>query len=81
MAFKSKQAGYDYANQFNREAYDRVTVMVPRGGKDEIKAAAARAGESVNTYIKTAICQRMERDRAGADPGREDPAGASLAGK
>lgn len=42
---------------------DRVSIAMSKGKKDEIKAAASAAGESMNQYIVTAIDQRMERDK------------------
>ena len=42
---------------------DRVSIAVAKGKKDEIKAAASAAGESMNQYIITAIDQRIERDK------------------
>ena len=38
---------------------DRVSIAMAKGKKDEIKAAAVVAGESMNQYIITAIDQRM----------------------
>ena len=38
---------------------DRVSIAMAKGKKDEIKAAAVVAGESMNQYIITAIEQRM----------------------
>lgn len=49
-------------NRYMQKAYDRLNVLVPKGRRDEIKAAASTAGESMNQYIVTAIDQRMERD-------------------
>lgn len=43
--------------------YDRVVLTMPKGKKEEIKAAAATAGESMNQYILAAVDLRMERDR------------------
>lgn len=40
---------------------DRVSIAMAKGKKDQIKAAAAAVGESMNQYIITAIEQRMER--------------------
>lgn len=50
-------------NRYMQKAYDRLNVLVPKGRRDEIKAAASTAGESMNQYIVTAINQRMERDK------------------
>ena len=41
---------------------DRVSIAMPKGKKDDIKAAAAAVGESMNQYIIHAVEQRMERD-------------------
>lgn len=50
-------------NRYMQKVYDRLNVLVPKGRRDEIKAAASAAGESMNQYIVTAIDQRMERDK------------------
>ena len=42
---------------------DRVSIAMPKGKKDDIKAAAAAVGESMNQYIINAVEQRMERDK------------------
>ena len=40
--------------------YDRVNLFMDKGKRDEIKTAAAEAGQSVNAYINQAIAERME---------------------
>ena len=52
-----------WQNDYISRAYDRINLTVPKGQKDEIKAAADAAGESVNGYIKRAVEMRMERER------------------
>ena len=42
---------------------DRVSIAMPKGKKDDIKAAASAVGESMNQYIINAVEQRMERDK------------------
>ena len=41
---------------------DRVSIALPKGKKDEIKAAALAAGESMNQYIIAAVDARIELD-------------------
>lgn len=41
---------------------DRVSVAMPKGRKDEIKAHAEKNGESVNAFINRAIDETMERE-------------------
>lgn len=49
-----------------KEKYDRIQVVVPKGEKDLIKAAADSAGESLSAYVATAVRQRIAREqRAG----------------
>lgn len=45
----------EYINAYNREKYDRITILVPKGRKEEIKATAKKEGLSVNEYIINAI--------------------------
>ena len=42
--------------------YDRFTITVPKGERDQIKAAAEHAGESTNAYISNAIHKRMSAE-------------------
>jgi predicted HicB family RNase H-like nuclease len=56
-------------NKYNTKAYDRIAIMAPKGGKSEIKAAADRAGQSVNAYILEAVQQRMTADGNSTDNG------------
>lgn len=54
-----------YNNQFNANAYDRITLTVPKGKKDEIKAHAESLGESVNGYLWRLIQEDMARNKEG----------------
>jgi len=47
------------------EKLDEVRIRMPKGKKDDIKAVAAAAGESVNQYILNAVDQRISREAAG----------------
>ena len=66
MAYKEKTDTIKYNNEFNKRAYDRINLTVPKGQKEVIQAAAQAANESVNAYIYTAIVQRMEREQTAA---------------
>ena len=58
-----KKNATEYKNKFNAENYDRYSLMLPRGTKEKIKAAADAAGLSVNAYINQAIAERMQSDK------------------
>lgn len=43
-------------NQYKRDNYDRIALLVPKGGKEKLKEAAKRNDmRSVNALIVTAI--------------------------
>lgn len=52
-----------YNNQYNAGKYDRVTIMLQKGEKEGIRKHAVARGESVNSFIKRAIVETMERDK------------------
>ena len=43
---------------------DRISIAVPKGHKETIKAHAEAHSESVNGFINRAIEETMERDKA-----------------
>ena len=42
-------------NRYNAKAYDRITLLVPKGSKEQIAEAARAKGQSVNSYITSLI--------------------------
>ena len=52
-------------DRYNAKAYDPITLRVPKGQKDIIKAHADRYDNgSVNAFIQRAITETMERDQS-----------------
>ena len=41
--------------EHNAKAYDRITLLVPKGSKEQIAEAARAKGQSVNSYITSLI--------------------------
>ena len=62
MAYTEKQR--DYSLQYARDNLKRIPLDVQKEKYDQIKAAADAAGEKVNSYIKRAVDERMERDNS-----------------
>lgn len=48
---------------------DRISIALPKGQKDIIKAHAESQGESVNGFISRAIENQMERDKGVGEDG------------
>ena len=61
MAYKDKARKTAYQNQFIKTAYDRINLLVPKGKKEVIQAAAQAQGVSVNTFINSLIDKELER--------------------
>ena len=57
-AKKTNNRKWDAAN------LDRVSIAMPKGRKEEVKAHTEHMGESVNGFINRAIVETMERDKA-----------------
>ena len=52
-------------NRYNAKAYDRITIVVKKGTKEQIKTHAEKHdGGSVNAFIQRAISETMERDQS-----------------
>lgn len=51
-----------YNANYAKENLKRIPLDVQKEKYDQIKAAADTVGEKVNSYIKRAIDERMERD-------------------
>lgn len=51
----------EYQLEYAKKNLKRIPLDVQKEKYEEIKAAAAAAGESVNGYIKAAVDMRMER--------------------
>ena len=50
-------------NKYMKENYDRFSLTMVKGRKDEIKVHAEMLGESVNGFINRAIDETMTRDQ------------------
>ena len=53
---------YNRQNEYNREKYDRVSVMFPSGYRDVVRDKAKSKGLSLNAFILEAVKEKMEND-------------------
>lgn len=51
----------DYKNQYAAEKYDRIGIMVLKGGKEIIKKAAEQSGTFFRVSASSTVFQRTER--------------------
>ena len=63
MMAKNSPAKIAANNRYTAKAYDRISFVVPKGKRDEIRAHAEACGESVNAFILRAVAEAMEREK------------------
>ena len=61
---KYTEAQKKSAKKWDAANLDRVSIAMPKGQKDIIKAHAEARGESVNGFINRAIDETMDREKA-----------------
>ena len=61
MAYKKTDKLIKYNNQFNKDNYDRISLMRPKGKKEVIQLCAKVDGESVNGFINRLIDAEIDR--------------------
>ncbi|MBO5317080.1 MAG: antitoxin [Oscillospiraceae bacterium] len=61
MAYSDAQK--EATARYNKKAYDRIDVIVPKGKRQIIKEFAAEQGKSLNRFICDAIDYQMNREK------------------
>ena len=64
MAYKNKSDAVKYNNEYNKRAYDRINLTVPKGCREVIREAANANGESVNEFILRLVRNEIENTKA-----------------
>lgn len=60
MAYKNKQDAYNNINKYQKENYDRITVMASKGKKAEYQAAAKIKGLSLSAFVMQCVDEKIE---------------------
>ena len=60
MAFSDKQAALRYINEYQKQNYDRITVMAERGKKAQYQAAAKKQGLSLSAFVMQCVDAKIE---------------------
>lgn len=61
MAFKDKEKELSYIAQYQKDNYDRITVMAPKGTKEEIRKAAELKGTNTSAFVLDCVKKELER--------------------
>lgn len=60
---KYSDAQKEATARYNKKAYDRIDVIVPKGKRQIIKDFAASQGKSLNRFICDAIEYQMNKEK------------------
>ena len=63
MAFADKKAAFAYINEYQKEKYDRITVMAEKGKKEKYQSAAKEAGMSLSAFIEKCVDEKISQDQ------------------
>lgn len=61
MAFREKGKELSYIAQYQKDNYDRITVMSPKGTKEKLKAAATLRNMSVSEFVLSCVTKELEK--------------------
>ena len=60
-----KKAAYDYINQYQKEKYDRITILRRAGEKERLTKLAEEKGyRTVTEFINACIDEKIKRMKA-----------------
>lgn len=58
---KYSDAQKEATARYNKKAYDRIDIVVPKGQREIIKQFAASQGKSLNRFVLDAVEAEMNR--------------------
>ena len=61
MEEKKQNASTRAKRKYNEKNYDRLTMNIKKGRKDELKTIAEQQGQSLNAFILAAIDEKIDR--------------------
>ena len=61
MALLTEEKELSYIAQYQKDKYDRITVMAPKGTKEDVKRAADLKGVKMSAFVLECIQKELER--------------------
>ena len=62
MAFKDKDAAFRYINAYQKEKYDRITILRKSGEKEQLERIAAEKGyRSLTAFVNACVDEKLRR--------------------
>ena len=54
---------FEHQNEYNKQNYDRIGLMIPKGMGEIWKAEAKRRNMSLNAFVQEAVKQFLESEK------------------
>ena len=61
MAYRNKSDAFEYIKQYQKEHYDRITVMAEKGKKKEYRLAAELKGMTLSAFVQDCVEKELSR--------------------
>lgn len=61
MAFADKQAAFAYNNQYQKEKYERVTVLLEKSKGKALKEFCKNKGVSASAFMEQCLDEKLKR--------------------
>lgn len=61
MAFADKQAAFAYNNQYQKEKYERVTVLLEKNKGKALKSYCKEKGVSASAFMEQCLDEKLKR--------------------
>lgn len=71
MAFSDKQAAFKYINEYQKQKYDRITILRKNGEKKQLEEIAKKKGLTVTAFINQCIDEKLKRSGIVLNPGSD----------
>jgi len=62
LAYADKKEAFKYINEYQKEKYDRITVLVDKGKKDVYKEAAENEGLSLSAFVMKCVDEKINKE-------------------
>ncbi len=57
-----KKRAFAYINNYQKQNYDRITILVPKGRKEELtKISKENGNRTLTEFINTCVKEKLER--------------------
>lgn len=61
MAFREREKELSYIAKYQKDRYDRITVMADKGKKEEYQAAAKVKGMSLSAFVMLCVDEKLKK--------------------